>query len=50
LWTRLVVVNELPVAGETLLVRLLGAVLKQAIAELEELQPEAPERTLALPR
>ena len=33
------------------LVRLLGAgaVLKQAIAELKELQAEAPERTLALP-
>src|SRR6185369_4078666 len=51
LWTRLVVVNELPVARDTLLVRLLGAgsVLKQAIAELEALQAEAPERTLALP-
>ena len=51
LWTRLVVVNELPVARDTLLVRLLGAglVLKQAIAELKDLQAEAPERTLALP-
>jgi hypothetical protein len=51
LWTRLVVVNELPVAPDTLLVRLLGAgsVLKQAIAELKALQAEAPERTLALP-
>ena len=51
LWTRLVVVNELPVARDTLLVRLLGAgaVLKQAIAELKELPAEAPERTLALP-
>ena len=51
LWTRLVVVNELPVARDTLLVRLLGAglVLKQAIAELKELEVEAPERTLALP-
>jgi hypothetical protein len=51
LWTRLVVVNELPVARDTLLVRLLGAgaVLKQAIAELEALQAEAPERRLALP-
>jgi len=39
------------VARDTLLVRLLGAglVLKQAIAELKELQAEAPERTLALP-
>ena len=38
-------------ARDTLLVRLLGAglVLKQAIAELKELQAEAPERTLALP-
>ena len=51
LWTRLVVVNELPVTRDTLLVRLLGAgaVLKQAIAELKELHAEAPERTLALP-
>jgi len=46
-----VVANELPVARDTLLIRLLGAgaVLKQAIAELKELQAEAPERTLALP-
>ncbi|HEX8113772.1 MAG TPA: hypothetical protein VF516_38835 [Kofleriaceae bacterium] len=51
LWTRLVVVNELPVARDTLLLRLLGAgaVLRQAIAELKELRAEAPERTLALP-
>jgi hypothetical protein len=51
LWTRLVVVNELPVTRDTLLVRLLGAgaVLKQAIAELKELQAESPERMLALP-
>ncbi|HEY0992216.1 MAG TPA: hypothetical protein VGD80_34430 [Kofleriaceae bacterium] len=51
LWTRLVVVNELPVARDTLLLRLLGAgsVLKQAIAELKALQAEEPERTLALP-
>lgn len=51
LWTRLLVVNELPVTRDTLLVRLLGAgsVLTQAIAELKELQAEAPERTLALP-
>jgi hypothetical protein len=51
LWTRLVVVNELPVARDTLLLRLLGAgsVLKQAIAELKALQTEAPERALALP-
>jgi hypothetical protein len=51
LWTRLVVVNELPVTRDTLLARLLGAgsVLKQAIAELQELQAEAPERALALP-
>jgi len=51
LWTRLVVVSELPVARDTLLLRLLGAgrVLKQAIAELKALEGEAPERTLALP-
>src|SRR5262249_36310691 len=51
LWTRLVVVSELPVERETLLLRLLGAdrVLKQAIAELKALQEEAPERIPALP-
>jgi hypothetical protein len=51
LWTRLVVVNELPVARDTLLLRLFGAgaVLKQAIAELQALSTEAPERALALP-
>jgi hypothetical protein len=51
LWTRLVVVSELPVARDTLLVRLLGAgaVLKQAIAELRALQEEDPAKTLALP-
>ncbi|HET7499991.1 MAG TPA: DUF4351 domain-containing protein [Kofleriaceae bacterium] len=50
-YTRLVVVSELPVTRDTLLVRLLGAgsVLKQAIAELEALPVEAPERRLALP-
>jgi hypothetical protein len=50
-WTRLVVVNELPVVRDTLLVRLLGAgsVLKHAISELQALPAEAPERTLALP-
>jgi hypothetical protein len=49
--TRLVVVNELPVVRDTLLLRLLGAglVLKQAIAELEALPTDAPERVLALP-
>jgi hypothetical protein len=50
--TRLVVVNVLPVARDTLLVRLLGAgsVLKQAIAELQALPVvEAPEGRLALP-
>jgi hypothetical protein len=49
LWTRLVVVSELPVARDTLLLRLLGAgrVLRQAIPELKALQAEAPERTLA---
>jgi hypothetical protein len=51
LWTRLMVVSELPVARDTLLLRLLGAnrVLQQAIAELKALGAEAPERTLALP-
>jgi Domain of unknown function (DUF4351) len=51
LWTRLVVVNELPVARDTLLLRLLGAgaMLKQAITELRALPAEAQERTLALP-
>jgi hypothetical protein len=50
-YTRLVVVSELPVVRDTLLVRLLGAgsVLKRAIAELQALPPEAPERRLALP-
>jgi hypothetical protein len=51
LWTRLVVVNELPVARFTLLLRLLGAgsVLRQAVAELQVLPADAPERMLALP-
>ena len=51
LWTRLVVVSELPVAPDTLLLRLLGAgqVLKQAIAELKALRAEDPARSLALP-
>src|SRR4051812_6922584 len=51
LWTRLVVVSELPVQRNTLLLRLLGAdrVLVQAIAELKVLGAEEPERTLALP-
>ncbi len=50
-YTRLVVVSELPVARDTLLVRLLGAgsVLKHAITELQSLPAEAPERRLALP-
>jgi flagellar biosynthesis/type III secretory pathway protein FliH len=44
-------VSELPTARDTLLLRLLGAgsVLKQAIAELEALPADAPERVLALP-
>lgn len=51
LWTRIVVVNELPVTRSTLMLRLLGAgpVLRQAIAELRALPPDAPERMLALP-
>lgn len=51
LWTRLVVVNELPVARDTLMLRLLGAgsVLKLAIAEIDALPRDAAERALALP-
>ena len=51
LWTRLVVVSELPPRRDTLLLRLLGAdrVLEKAIAELKALEAAAPERTLALP-
>jgi hypothetical protein len=51
LWTRLVVVSELPVVRETLLLRLLGAgpVLKQAIAELKALGAAELERSLVLP-
>jgi hypothetical protein len=51
LWTRLVVVSELPVRRDTLLLRLLGAdrVLEKAITELKALEADAPERTLALP-
>ena len=51
LWTRVVVVSELPPGRDTLLLRLLGAdrVLNQAIAELKALEVDAPERTLALP-
>ena len=51
LWTRLVVVSELPVTPDTLLLRLLGAgqVLKQAIAELKVLRTEDPARSLSLP-
>jgi hypothetical protein len=51
LWTRLVVVSELPVEPGTLLLRLLGAgqVLRQAIAELKALRAEDPVRSLALP-
>ena len=50
-WTRLVVVSELPVERDTLLMRVLGAgsVQKQAIAEVQALPAEAPERTLVLP-
>jgi hypothetical protein len=50
-YTRLVVVSELAVTRDTLLVRLLGAgsTLKQALAELQALPAEAPERTLVLP-
>jgi hypothetical protein len=50
-YTRLVVVSELPVTRDTLLLRMMGAgsVLKQAIAEIQALPPEAPERRLVLP-
>jgi len=50
-YTRLVVVSELPVARDTLLVRLLGAgsTLRQALAELQALSAEALERRLVLP-
>jgi hypothetical protein len=50
-YTRLVVVSELPVTRDTLLLRLMGAgsVLKQAIAELQALPAETPERRLVLP-
>ena len=50
-YTRLVVVSEPPVSRDTLLVRMFGAgaVLRQAIAELQALPAEAPERTLVLP-
>ncbi len=48
LWTRLVVISELPVVRNTLLLRLLGAgrVLTQAIAQLKALPADAPERRL----
>jgi hypothetical protein len=51
LWTRLVVVSELPVTPDTLLLHLLGAgqVLQQAIAELKALRTEPLSRSLALP-
>ena len=51
LWTRLVVVSELPTTSDTLLLRLLGAdsVLTRAIAELKAMHAGAPERALALP-
>jgi hypothetical protein len=50
-YTRLVVVSELPVTRDTLLVRLLGAgsTLKHALAELQALPAEAPERRRVLP-
>ena len=50
-WTRLVVVSELPVARDTLVMRLFGAgqVIQQAITELKALPADAPERLLVLP-
>jgi hypothetical protein len=49
--TRLVVVNELPAARDTLLLRLLAArrVLQRAVRELYDLPDDASERVLALP-
>ncbi len=45
---RLVVISELPRTRDTLLVRALGkgTTFRRAVAELEALPPEAPERTL----
>lgn len=47
----IVVIRELPVEAETLILRLFGAgsTLKQAIAELKALPPEALERRVMLP-
>lgn len=49
--TRLVVVRELPRTRDTVLVRMMGAgkTLKLAIADIQALPPDAPERLLALP-
>jgi hypothetical protein len=51
LWTRLVVVNELPEHRDTLLLRLLGSdrAMTRAITELQSLPEESPERSIALP-
>jgi hypothetical protein len=52
LWrTRIVAINELPRTRDTLLVRLMGAgrTLKRAIADVQTLPLDAPERRLALP-
>ena len=48
---RLVVISALPRTRETLLVRTMGAgeTLREALAELTALSPDAPERTLAAP-
>ena len=48
---RLVVISALPRTRETLLVRTMGAgeTLREALAELAALPPDAPERTLAAP-
>ena len=51
LYTRVIVVSELPRTRDTLILRLMGAgaVLKDAVAELRNLEENAPERGLSLP-
>jgi hypothetical protein len=48
-YTKLVVIRELPVRRDTLLVRLMGAgsTLRKAVAELDALPEDAPERRVA---
>ncbi len=49
--TRIVVISELPRTRDTLLIRLMGAstTLERAIADVQALPEDAPERRLALP-